>query len=411
MEVIMSLTAAEFQAFLKVMYGKPRLDTMLLDNSPFLGMIPKKQGGGRSFTLPIAIGAPQNRSSTFATARNGSSTSAQIEFIGGYQENFSMFSINHKLLVNSDKIDTSMRRALVNETEGAMAALKRDISLNLFLSNDGVIGQVGSITADAATYTITLKNKADIVRFELGMKLVEKDTEANTFVITGKSSENGSITGTKGTAQIAADKYLICDGDTDKKLHGLSDWLPFGAGRDAALAAPFFSVVRAQDSVKLGGVYVDAQELSYGEGLKRAMAQCSLYGLGNPDVILMNPLDLHGLSNEFDSRMTIEKGGVSARNVAARIGYDSFSIGGLLGSARIVPDAGVPLGVAFALKMNTWEYQYLGKSYLNTWNEDGVDFLREDSTNAITGKFYSYGELGCSSPGANAVIYFGARSI
>jgi hypothetical protein len=406
----MALSLTEFEALLKTLYGKPRLDTMLLQNSPFLGMIPKKKGGGRNFTLPISYAAPQNRSATFAKAVGGNSTSQQKEFIGTYQDNFSVLKVDHKLLVNSES-SQSMRQALIHETEGAMESLRRDISLNLFLSYNGILGKVGSVSADAAEYAITLDNKADIVRFELGMTLVQSDVQTNKFVITAKNYENGVLTGTKVGNQIVANKLLVVEGDFEKKIHGLSDWLPFGAGREAALAAPFFGVIRATDSVKLGGVYVDAQTLSIGEGLKLAMAKCTLYGQGAPDVILMNPMDIHHLSNEFDSRMTIEKGSISAKGVSAAIGYDSFTIGGILGTARIVPDAGCPEGVAFALKLDTWEYQYLGASYLNTWNEDGIKVLREDDDNNLTGRFYSYGEVGCSSPGANAVIYFGQRAI
>jgi hypothetical protein len=411
----MALDKDKFVALLKRLYGKPRLDAMMLDNSPFLGMIPKKPGGGESFTLPIVYGAPQNRSANFATSKAGTDTSKQLRFIGDYTKNFQHMAVDHMTLINSMNSETSFLNAISHETDSAIAVLKRDISVNLFLANNGIIGKVANVDAiNATSCDITLESKADIVRFELGMNLINPSgTKAG--LITHKNYEEGKLTLSDAVAtRFEADDLLVVDGDqvvsgNGVKLSGLSDWLPFGAGREAALAAPFMGVVRAKDTVKLGGVYEDASNKSISEGIRMAMAKCSLYGVGRPEVILMNPMDIFHLTNELEAHASIEKGGIKANGCSATIGYDTIQVGGILGSAKIVEDAGCPEGVAFALKLDTWEYQYLGKSYLNTWNEDGVSVLRDGENNELQGRFYSYGQIGCKSPGANAVIYFGKR--
>jgi len=123
----------------------------------------------------------------------------------------------------------------------------------------------------------------------------------------------------------------------------------------------------------------------------------------------MNPLDGYLLENEMESNVVADKINVKSGSIV--LGFEAISIGTQAGGAKIVYDAGVPRGVAFMLKMDTWTYWHLGKSYLNTWNEDGLEVIRSSEDNGLHAKMYSYGNIGCASPGANAVVFFGVRDV
>ena len=409
----MSLTREKFLALLKKVYNAPRLDAMILDNSPFLGLINKKKDGGEDINQPIVIGAVQNRSADHAKAIAGTDTSTQIRFKLDKAKNFNFAKIDHFLLKTSEESAGSFRNAVTHEVEAAIAAIKRDISLNLFLKSDGVIGKVVAIDAAGDDFVITLPNAGDVVYFELGMNIKARSgttVRAAAMKVIGLDHANNKIKVSGTDTGVASDDVLYVDGDYHAdglKIKGLSDWLPFGSGRDAALAASFCNVVRAQDDVKLGGIYVDGTSKDIGQALREAMAKASLYGIGKPDVCFMNPLDVFILENELEGRVTLEK--LNANGAKVQLGYDAIRVGGVGGGARIVADSGCPRGVAFMLNMKSWTYYHLGARYMNTWNEDGLDMIRSSATNDLEAKMYSYGNILCNAPGSNAVVYFGVR--
>lgn len=410
----MSLDRQKFLAYLKKVYNQPKIDSMLLLNSPFLGLIDKKKDGGEDINQPIAIGAVQNRSASHSKSINGTNTSKQIRFKLEKTQNFNAAKIDHFLLKTSEESSGSFRNAVTHEVEAALLALKRDISLNLFLKSDGVIGKIAAKTdPSGGEFEITLPNNGDVVYFEIGMNLKASDpsdldtVRAAEMEVIALDHANNKIV-VKGTdTALEVNDVLYVDGDLNSKIFGLSDWLPFGSGRASVLAETFCGVKRSKDDVKLGGVYVDGTTKDIGQALREAMARSALYGIGKPEVVFMNPLDVHILENELEGRVTLEK--LNAKGSTVELGYDAIRVGGVGGGAKIVPDAGCPRGVAFCVNLKSFKYYHLGARYVNTWNEDGLDMIRSNDSNDLEAKMYSYGNVLCNAPGSNAVVYFGVR--
>lgn len=408
----MSLDRTKFLALLKKIYNAPKLDSMILLNSPFLGMINKKKDGGEDINQPIVIGATQNRSANHSKTVAGTNSSNQIRFKMEKTRNFNAAKIDHFLLKTSEESKGSFRDAVTHEMDSAIKALKRDISLNLFLKSDGVIGKVSAIDAAGGDFEITLPNNGDVVYFEIGMNIKAANPALDTVraaemeVIALNHAENKITVSGTNTGVVEGDSLYV-DGDLNGKIYGLSDWLPFGSNRATALSTTFCGVDRSKDDVKLGGVYVDGTTKDIGQALREAMARSELYGVGRPDVCFMNPLDVFILENELEGRVTLEK--LNASGAKVQLGYDAIRVGGVGGGAKIVADAGCPRGVAFCLSLPSFTYYHLGERYVNTWNEDGLDMIRANDSNDIEAKMYSYGNILCNAPGANAVVYFGVR--
>lgn len=402
------LDKAGYLAMLKLLYTSDRVLHNFLEHSAFLAAVKKSKCGGDTINQPIIYGAVQNRSASYAKSSAGTDSSNQEKFVYDIAKNFQQATIDHVLLKRSENNSVSFKNAVTHEIECAIAALKRDISLNMFLKSDGAIGKVGAIAGNV----ITLSVPSDIVRFELGMVL-KPDAVAGgvaeakaTMKVVARDDADGKITvDAIGAAEVA--DFLHVDGDQSSKMQGLSDWLPFGTSRDAQLAAAFNGITRSKDPTRLAGVYINGSTGGIAPALRKAKACCQLYGIGEPEVVIMHPIDMYLLENEMEGLAIADKMNVKVGSIT--IGFDSIRLGSVGGGARIVSDGACPRGVAFLLKMSTWTYWHLGKSFLNTWNEDGLDMIRHNSENALTAKMYSYGNLGCGAPAANAVIWLGIR--
>lgn len=404
------LDSTKFAALLKTLYTKGRIDSKMLDHSYFLAAVKKSEQGGKNIEQPIVYGAVQNRATTVAKSYARGDTSKQDSFIMNFAKNFQHAIIDQETILRARKDALSFKRALEHEVDSAMGQLKRDLSLNMYLPKDGAIGKVESVDGNV----IQLASVSDVVRFEIGMDLIPDTiaggggTEHSLVRVTARNDEKGQITVAAIGTCVAGD-FLHVDGDQNAKMDGLSSWLPFGSVRDASLAAAFNNITRSKDPTRLAGVYVDGSSKEIGVALREAKARCALYGLGSPEVVLMNPMDVFILENEVESLATAEKMNVKAGSIT--LGFDAIRIGGMAGGAKIVSDGACPRGVAFMLKMDTWTYWHMGKSYLNTWNEDGLSVIRRMDDNGLSARMYAFGNIGCSSPGANAVIYLGIRDI
>jgi hypothetical protein len=284
--------------------------------------------------------------------------------------------------------------------------MKRDISFSMYRSSTGVIGEVSAI--NDSTKVLTFKSRSALRNLEPGSRISASanadlsSPDTTILVVTKVDRETGKVTYT-GTAAAgtawAADHYVFIAGDANAKFKGLADWLPSGAGRASSLATPFFGVTRNIDAVRLGGIVYDGSSQTMAEALM--MASSRLFEEeAEPDICLMNPVDYAVLARDLQGRATAS----NVTGQVAHIGYQGIKVHGMVGDVTILPDADCPAGLCYMLDTSTWKIAHLGKEIVNTWNEDGIDVLRDSTANALDIRIYSYIQPYCDAPGCNAVI-------
>lgn len=408
-----SASTTTLNAILKRLYSKERFERALYENNSFLGLIPKME----SFTgddLRIAL--------MFAPTAGGSAnfTKAQSNKVGASYKGFnltrvpdySLFSIDGEAIKAARSDEGSLIRALEAEGDAALHTLKRSCAKQIYRNGGGAIGKVGSTT----TTTLTLADAADVVNFEVNMKIDSSSTDGTSGsvdgdarVITGVDRDKGELVTAAnwtGSGNYSNGDSLFRDGDFGGTVKGLEAWVP----ATAPTSTLFFGVDRTADKTRLGGIRLTASASTDGSlrrFLERSCARVAREG-GMPDHVFMNPEDWYQLVWEIGSQTTFEKlTAQNAKGPVASIGYDAIRIAGTTGSVKVVPDHNCQKGVAWMLTLKTWKLYSLGPA-AGWLTLDGNQILRESTADAYEGRMGGYSQVGCQAPGWNARLNISA---
>lgn len=399
----MALDVNSFAAALKQHYTDWSIENMVYADNPFFAMVNKYENfGGDVLKMPIIIGNPQNRSTTFSTALAGTSTSNLKAFLLTRKSDYALAEISNEVMLASEGDANAFLRAATVEIDGALHALGRSIATKLFRSGSGSIGRLASTSG--TTTTLTLQNPEDIVNFEVGMALESNNTDDATSVHTSTGSEglitaidriNGIITLSVAITGLSASDYLFVRGDAGNAISGLDAWLTDDA---SALAASFFGVTRNVDN-RLHGVNFDGSSYTIEEALVKHASLIAREG-GAPDVCFMNYKDYANLQNSLGSKIMyvdVKAGYEGAINIRG------IAINGPRGVIKCVPDQNTPVGYAYMLTMKSWKLASLKKA-VNLFDGDGLKMLRSPTTDSLQIRCFSYAQLGCNAPGHNGKL-------
>lgn len=409
------LDTTTFEALFKTRYPDKRIEANLYKDRPFLALIPKMSTfTGDQIKQPVVYGNPQNTSNTFATAIAGTSSSSQDAFFVTRARCYSKFGIENEVIMASESDEGAFLRAFDWEMDRALDSLGRRLSIQLHREGTGVVGQLAN--SSVATTVWTLSNPDDIVNIEVNMQLVLStangggavksgvayvitvDRDAGTFTCSatlgGSAANISTIIATAATTD-----YIFPNGDYDLAIDGFQSWIPVGSGRSAALSASYFGVTRSADSERLGGIYKDYSSLSPEEAITSTMSRFKRSGI-NPDYIFCNPSFFLSLNNALGSR--VQYIDLKAGTDGA-ISFRGILVNGANGVVKVVQDQDVPSGYFHVATLNTWELSTLGKT-LQLFNTDGLQVLRSDSFDGVTGRFFMYGNARCKMPGSNGAV-------
>jgi len=189
---------------------------------------------------------------------------------------------------------------------------------------------------------------------------------------------------------IAANDYLFCNGDRGAKLKGLDAWVPSSAPDSTT----FFGVNRAVDTVRLGGNRYDGSALPIEEALIEGAARAAREG-AKIDHYFVN----------YDTYSELQKAlGAKVQYVdlkaTAEVGFRGIQINGPRGPITVVPDQNALSDCAFGLQLDTWKLYSLGKA-VRVIDTDGLQMLRQASSDGVEVRYGFYGQLGCRAPGYN----------
>lgn len=387
---------------LKIYYqDKPVIDTVY-KNHPFLSLVPKNpRFKGKSMPIPVIFGRPQGVSANFANAQSNASATQVAEFLLTRKKHYGVATVDGETLLASQGNEYAFLDAATTEIDQTAKSVGDALSRQLYRTSDASIGKVNN--SSFGVTTLDLVTDSDALNFEIGMVLQVSATQTGGSVRSGTlevsavsrdaASNQVTMTGnlSAGISAIAQNDFVYVQGNYDAGVSGLADWIPASAPGGTA----FFGQDRSKDPSRLGGqrqAFSSTREETIINGLGLAAREG-----GAPDHIFVSFTDFIALEKELQSTVQREV------DPETGSGYRSLEMYAPYGIAKIIPDKDCPVGVAYALQMDTWQLATINET-VSIIDVDGNRMLRQSSDDGVEIRVGFYGQLGCSAPGFNCRI-------
>jgi hypothetical protein len=290
-------------------------------------------------------------------------------------------------------------------------------TLDLYCWSNGgnARGQIASISVETATLT----DAADARNFEVGMVCVASEADgsggsdalqAGTAIVTAVDRVGGTVTfdDISDLTSIDAGDFLFREGDfagdTGVEVVKGIQYQIAGTATPGAL----YGVTRTSDPVRLAGCWLAAAELvgkSFEERVQllgaamrgRFRAKVPVHGWAHPD-------DWHGLQLSLQSR-----GQRPLTEETTKFGFKFLSV--ITGNVeqKIFANPNTPKGEYFALRMDNWTLDSMGKlfRFIGEDGGDGLTMLRKSSTDDYEVRVKSYPSLYNNAPLHNGRVATG----
>ena len=409
----MTQNLTNFDAALKEYYTSEEIFNLVYKNNPAFALF-KKNADFYGDSKPIVVihGNPQGRSASFSQAQSQAANeyTRVKRFLLTRVQDYGVVHIDRETMLATGSDKGAFLDARITEINAMLSELGNTIETDLFRAGWGDRGVIGSIS----TVTITLATIEDIVNFEVGQVLQLSSSQnaavlrdsGDSVTITAVDRTLGKITcsadvATQITGATAGD-YIFIKGDrensatpTREKIAGMDAWLPSTApsGGDS-----FFGLDRSVDTTRLAGVRYDASSQPIEEGIIDAARLLGREG-GSPDHLFVS----------FDKFADLEKSLGSKVNYVdlkvGDIGFRAMRIIGPTGDIKVLPARCCPSSAGYLLEKDTWAIESL-KEMPHVFNDDGLQMLRQASSDGYEVRFGYYGNLACRAPGRNCRITF-----
>jgi len=414
----MTLDITQFTPALKQRYPNWAIQMLTYKNRPAYAMTPKFEDfTGDVIKFPLKYGNTQNVSSTFALANAMTDYSKLVAFLLTRTKKYSNGKISNEVMEAAKSANSpgSFLSSLETEIDSVLDALANSKAQDLFKTGTGTLAQL-SAGAGNPTTTLTLASYSDSVFFEVGMQLSAAATDGGAIgagqyaTVTAVDRAAGTVTLDTDVSGLGApwlaSWYIYRYGDTNLCMSGIPAWVPYGAGRAAALAASFYGVTRSTDAVRLGGFYKDVSASPIEEGLIDGLNISSHLGGGMYDVVFMNQIDFSTLEKALGAkvqRVQISTEITEGEEVRGKIGFNAIEVYYQNGSVKIVGDRYVPKGYCFPMQLDVWKLCSLGPD-IRLFEGDGLKMIRSYNSDALEFRAFSYSNLYCQAPGFNSVL-------
>lgn len=405
----MGQTMSNFSGLLKEFFTPDRIAVMILESSPFLAMVGKKEIAGSDLKVPVLYGDSPGHSATFSTAQANKGASTSNNFAITTATHYALANISRQVMLASRvNIGAFLPAARVN-IEGAFRQLRRDLAIHLYRDGTGARGQTSSYGGGA----ITLTNAMDAVNFQIGDVIVNNATKTATsftgyFTITAIDTIAGTLTVTAtGGATTTANDWLFVQGDPQAVTTGLASWI---TQPSAPTSASFFGVDRSVNGTMLGGVRSSgAGKLRY-EAIIDLQSDIMAVGDGMPTHGFCHPNDFRALVKELEAQVVRPKPVdieiPVRRDSNALVGFSGISIQGNTGVIEVYPDRFCPQNLFYALQMDDWGLAHIGPEVADlVGREEDEGMLVEAASDGFEVRVASYPQLYTRAPGHSGVCY------
>lgn len=401
-----TLNLTQYDAFLKEIYFGDTPTEVAKKDKPLMEYLPKYGDFfGDTYVVPIGIGNPPGAAATLTQADTSASTSLQYKFVATARNPYyGVVKLGGEVMAASMSNAGSFAAARQREIDGMLDTMGQRLHQHLYGSGSGSLAQASNIVDGSGEAVITLANKADVHRFQLGQTLKANNTDNSTSMragtpqVTERSVSAGTITVDEtvvATHSWGTTDFLFNAADEDAVLTGLAGWIPLSEPS----ATAHFGVDRTDDVVNLAGSRVDNSARSIEENMSELAMLITESG-GNPDTCFMNPRAVHLLSQELGPKVVREDGG------AANFGFGSFKLThfGTKKPITVVPDWACPANRGYMLQKDTWVWAHL-KELVHLYDDDGKIAQRDTTpADAIAVWGRSWSELLCREPRGNGVF-------
>lgn len=408
----MTLDLTAFDSALKEYYTDDRVENMVYQDNPALGLMPKmEEFYGKSLPIPIIYGNPQGRSRNFVRAQTrGAATSSKVgDFNLTRVHDYSIADIDNETMESSKNNMGAFLSAATVEINGAINSATRNLAISMYRSGYGDIGQIAA--AGIAGAVITLSNPSDVANFELQQELDLSATQSgalraygtsgNGLIITAIDRIAGTLTfaanvtdATDGIPTAAAGDFIFVRGDhtnaTITSVSGFEAWMP----ATAPGATLFFGQDRSVDVVRLGGNRYDASTLPIEEAHIKGASLVAAQGWAL-DHYFESYASFESLEKALGSKVQYVD-----LKANAEVSFRGVMINGPKGPIKIVPDYNCPGNRIYGVKLAQWKLYSLGKA-VRVLDTDGLQMLRQSSADGVECRYGNYLNLGCNAPGAN----------
>jgi len=307
--------------------------------------------------IAVGISAPQGIASTFQDAKQYKTPSTAQEFqiqTGTYHGTFSIDGVLYRRAKKTGN-KALIVDPLVRESRNLMNQIKNDLSSFIYGDGVGALGRMTAASTPTSSATITLRNAADVRKFDKGMALQTEATGATGGTINPGYVTVNSIGGTStaptitvdqtnwatGIPAVAASDYLYRAGTYDAApLKGFDAWLPSHSGSPGT----FLGVNRNLYANKLAGQTLDGTTMSPRQRILRAARMVADVG-GTADLYLMSTSGWEKLHNELQSAGMLRFSKVPAASVgkySVGVKYDAIEMIGPSGPIQIFADPWCP---------------------------------------------------------------------
>ena len=400
-----SATATTIQEYLLTVWPEKRVIAEVLEDSPLLGLVQKKQRGGRGIYIPVRYTGQQGRSAVFSTAQGNAASSESVEFVLTQVADYAVGSITGEALDLSDKSEDALGDVLDLEMTSCTDALKRSLCVGIYGNGGGAIGRRSSVAGDV----VTLTNPSDIVNFEVGMKLKAASTDGTSgslragtaATVTNVNTADGKIT-VDAVANITAfadNDYLFVEGDFGAKMKGIAAWIPTSTPSSTA----FFGVDRTVHVQRLAGHRYDGSGGPVRETIRKALVECSRLS-GFPDSVFLNPTEHFRLCEELEGKVVYER---SSSPSMPEVGFQGAVILSPSGKkVKVYADPSCPVGYGWALRLSDWTFYHSSKNVPTLINRDSLAVARSASADSYEWRMGYRGQLACHNPAHQCAITF-----
>ncbi len=399
----MTVTLAASEAALKVLYPKGEMPKSINEMFKTFKELKKEQ----NFVGQLAYVALQNANSQGSSA---AFARAQADVQQGNYVRFALERVRHYGIARVDgetaQAAVEDEGALVdlwdNETKGAAVTETQCLATYLFGSGDGVLG---GILSGSGTTTLTMAATTNMNYFELGMTCkavtalgLASTVRSGTNKVTGIDRRNRTLTAgtvwSTAITSLADTDFLTRDSDHHASgvaavITGLDRYVEGGT-----TPGTLWGLNRNSDPLRLAGQSIDYAGYAMEDAVVDASAQAGFHGIGYPNVLVCNNLEVATMKKSMSSKIVYNRPGGKEGSYS----FSEIAIEGENGPIRVIADPFCPRNKAWLLKLDQFSLFSL-KAAPHVAQLDGQRILRLTDADSYEIRFAFYGNLKCKNPG------------
>jgi len=410
----MSNTTTLLDAFLKELYTGQKLEHLTLQDQrlALYNMLKKNtKFGGRIYPVPVNYGDPAAGIATFTTAQTNASAMKSEAFEMDVRSHHGVVNFSGDLYDRMRGDKTAFGAGAKTIMDAGFRNLMRKIHTYLYGDGSGVIGQLASSSSFSDT-VITLANRWDAVKFQVGMELVFADTTAAAPKWAGRSigvvavnHAAGTITVDEdmedrnttedglGAAEVADGDYIFEAGNYTSAgsrlvLSGLRAWIP----ATASLSTSFYGVNQTLDRSKLAGTYKSLTSMDVEDAIIQLAAELSTHANIPADTVVCHTSQFGELSKESTTR---QDGNTAGPKQGAGATY--ITVYTDMGAVKVYPDPFCPHNEIFMFPKDQLEILSAGPT-VQVYSPDGLMVRMRDAADQIEARLVSRSNLVCKTP-------------